>query len=135
MTLLRVLLVAWLLVAVPTTALAGLFAGGQCRMAQASASKMAQVHAGHRMQSADLDGDGATMALTGDGPNAESEGCTCDCSCTGTHHCTSGGSGFLGNSMTEGVRLDEVDRGTVTADVTQVASAHHLDLLRPPTRA
>lgn len=133
MALLRVLLVLWLALCVPTTALAGLLQQGHCSMEDAAAVKAAEVdhslHAGHSMDAGHGTPQASDTALSVDKAEA---GCKCGCNCS-ADHCTSGVSGFVSTSE-RSTDLGSADSHALPVSVQGAAAAHHLDLLRPPAR-
>lgn len=126
---LRMSLILWLAMSVPTTALAGLLQQGHCRMADAATATAVAVdhsmHAGHSMD--------ADPASSSDAPVDKTDGgCKCGCNCS-TDHCTSGGSGFV-STPESSTALSGADSHALAASVHSAAAAHHLDLIRPPAR-
>ena len=136
MTILRSLVVTCLMLAVPTTALANMLTRGHCKAAEASAATQASTgHAGHQMH-AGMSMDHAAMADHAghdQGAKVTKGDCKCGCSCSG-QHCVSGGAGFLSAAVSDGMSLDAAGTEAAAALVVHVSAAHHLDLLRPPTR-
>lgn len=133
----RSLVVTCLMLAVPTTALANMLTRGHCKAAsEASAATQASTgQAGHQMH-AGMSMDRAAMAdHSGHDQDAKvAKGdCKCGCSCSG-QHCVSGGAGFLSAAISDGMSLVATGTEATAALVVRISAAHHLDLLRPPTR-
>ena len=133
MAFLRTLVVACLIGAGPTTALAGALDKGHCKMkvpAQASSVEMDHsMHAGHVMD------DGASVDQSAHVKASKAaNGCKCGCDCS-NDHCTSSFSGFLSADLGGGLVDRFTDRHALPSTVAHVSAAHHLDLIRPPARA
>lgn len=133
MALLRVFLVLWLAMSVPTTALAGMLQQGHCRMEDAAAVKAAEadhsMHAGHSMDAGHGTHQATGAATSMDKTDA---GCKCGCNCS-ADHCTSGVSGFV-STPESSTAFGSADSHALPVSVQGAAAAHHLDLLRPPAR-
>ena len=133
MDFLRTLIVACLIAAVPTTALAGAIDQGHCKMkempAQTSSGQMDHsMHAGH------VTDDGASADSTRVKASKAANGCECGCDCSG-NHCTSSFSGFLSANPGSSLADRFADRHALPITVAHVSAAHHLDLIRPPAQA
>ena len=134
MSLLRAFLISCLLVAVPTTALAGAIDKGHCKMkempAQGSSAQMDHsMHAGHVMD------DGASVDHSAHVKASKAaNGCKCGCNCSG-NDCASSFSGFLGADLGGSLVDQYTDRHALPSAVPHVSAAHHLDLIRPPAQA
>lgn len=139
MALLRAVVISCLMVAVPTTAVASAVKLG-CKMRQQAAQAPSDhadhsKHAGHDMHA----GHASERAAASDhSSNAKtalgSSDCTCGCKCS-AHHCTPGSFGFLSAAPAGGLAFSAVDSRPLAASNQHLSSAHHLDLLRPPTWA
>lgn len=134
MSLLRALMMSCLIVAVPTTALAGAIDQGHCKMkempAQGASTPMDHsMHAGNVMdESASVDHSAHVQA------SKAANGCKCGCNCSDSH-CASSFSGFLSADLGGGLIGSLVDGHELPFAVPHISAAHHLDLIRPPALA
>jgi hypothetical protein len=130
MNLLRALLVFWLSLAVPTTAVAAATQSEHCNRMAAVASTSGDSHAGHDMQNMSH----AQHMQDSPAPTPEdtpADGCQCGCNCS-SHHCASSASSLLtGLHQVADFSVDDQQRAFAVP--LRTASAHHLDLLRPPS--
>lgn len=128
---LRLILSFWLAIAVPTTAMASLVNADHCQRMQESQAMAGMDHAQHarHMQSAP---DGSDKTSVQNPVQHADSGCTCGCNCFNAH-CAAAFLGFMDGLLAQ---ADFYDGPVVLASRTQpghLASAHHLELLRPPT--
>lgn len=134
MSLLRALMISCLMVAVPTTALAGAIDQGHCKMKDMSGQDTSapmdhSMHAGHVMdESVSVDQSAHVQA------SKAANGCNCGCNCS-SNHCASSSSGFLSADLGGGLIGRFVDRHELPFAVAHISAAHHLDLIRPPALA
>jgi len=135
MKLLRLFLALWLSLAMPATALAAVLNADHCSRMPVPTPASSNEHAGHDMQSMSraehvqhMQQAGATTADT----DAPSNGCKCGCDCA-SHHCVAGASGVLAGSMPGGAFAFGAGEQLAYVGPSRKASAHHLDLLRPPS--
>jgi hypothetical protein len=126
---LRLLVALCLSLTVPAAALASAVNAGHCQMTQ-SAPAGAGEHAGHDM--GDMQHAQHLQAGTDAVAKVAPNGCTCGCKCT-SDQCVSSASGLLTGPRIAGdfATSDALLRSRAVASRT--ASAHHLDLLRPPS--
>lgn len=133
MSLLRLLLVLWLSLSVPTAALASVVSAEHCQRGKATTSAMTE-HAQHAMHAGmKMDGDHAQHMAHADKPGKSSDGgCSCGCKC-GNTDCATSCAGLMAFGGMRGVLAAGPEfRKRVSGPADPVA-AHHLDLLRPPS--
>lgn len=134
MNMLRVLLSLLLCLSVPASALASVTQSGPCaRMSAEGASPASSdAHAGHQMQGMDHSQHMLHAGAAKAEENAKTSlGCACGCDCT-SHHCFSGASGLL-TGLATAVAFAEGDDQHPHTGAARTASAHHLEILRPPS--
>lgn len=132
----RMLVSLLLCLTMPASALASVTQGEHCaRLNTAETSPtLSDAHAGHDMQGMDHSQhmpDADADAAKAENSDKTSLGCACGCDCT-SRHCFSSASGFL-SGMSAAVALVAGDDQHPDATATRTASAHHLDLIRPPS--
>ncbi len=131
MRFLRLILIGWLVIAVPTTAVASIMNKGHCQQMQEkpmAAGMDHSQHAMHKQQSANPQSMSHAMHQDKQAQN----GCTCGCNCF-SQHCATGFSGLMSGLSTVADFFDGISLQTLRAESGHLTSAHHLDLLRPPT--
>jgi hypothetical protein len=100
-------------------------------MAPATATK-SDAHAAHDMKSMSHAEHMQHMASAdSEAEKPAKSGCQCGCNCSG-YHCVSSASGFPAGIYVVAA-FSAGDGQRVYAKPTRTASAHHLDLLRPPS--
>jgi hypothetical protein len=130
MRLLRLVLIGWLAIAVPTTAAASIVNAGHCQRLPAESMTDGMNHAEHGIHAQDP--AGAPAMAHGDHQTRQSDSnCTCGCNCF-NQHCTTSFSGLTGLHVSPGL-FDGAAQRLIRTQPGHVAAAHPLDLLRPPT--
>lgn len=132
MSFLRALVVSFVAVCVPTTAMASVIkAGCQMRGAAVASEEMVDhsMHAGHAM----TDMDTMNHSTAPEPIQKASAGCDCGCNCA-TSHCASSATGLFSTPLLSGAIFAK-DSQPLSAVPQHLSAAHHLDLLRPPTGA
>jgi uncharacterized protein involved in copper resistance len=132
MSLLRLLIVLWLSLSVPTAALASVVNAEHCQRGKAASSEMAE-HAQHAMHAGmQMDGDHAQhMAHAAKSVKTSDGGCSCGCKCNNTH-CATSCAGLMAFGGMRGVLVASPDSRQFVSGPVHPVAAHHLDLLRPP---
>ena len=131
MLFLRLLLICWLAVAVPTTAAASIINEGHCQRMQEKPVAAGMNHALHSMHT-QPSADSMAMDHMNHQAKQSDSGCTCGCNCS-NQHCTTGFSSLMGGLSASPDFFDGTTRQIASVQPSNLASAHHLDLLRPPT--
>jgi hypothetical protein len=127
MSLLRLFLVCWLTIAVPTAALASVVNAGHCQRLQQGTQAMPGMDHSQHMRHVMHDPSQAPQQ-----DRRSSHGCTCGCYCL-EQHCTAGFSGFLGATGIQPAFPAGAGSQILQAEPGHLASAHPLDLIRPPS--
>ncbi|MGQ0586525.1 MAG: hypothetical protein ACT4PK_04915 [Gammaproteobacteria bacterium] len=128
---LRLLVALCLSLTVPAAALASVVNAGHCQMKPAARASTG-AHAGHDMGAMQHAQHMQQMAAADAPAKSAPSGCTCGCKCT-SDHCVSGASGLLTGPRTEADFVSSDGSLRTQAMPSRTASAHHLDLLRPPS--
>jgi hypothetical protein len=131
MRILRLLLLGWLAVAVPVTAMASIVNTGHCQRIQQTPMAAVVDHSQHGAH-ARHPADSMEISHMGQQKAQADRGCNCGCNCF-AQHCTTGFSGLMGGLYAASGFFDGVAQQGVRALPGTLASAHHLELLRPPT--
>ena len=127
---LRLLVALCLSLTVPTAALASVVNAGHCQMKPPSAST--GEHAGHDMGAMQHGQHVKQMATAASEAKSALNACKCGCKCT-SDHCVSSSSGLLTGPRADGDFTTGDGALRAQAMPSRTASAHHLDLLRPPS--
>jgi hypothetical protein len=131
---LHLLLVVWLSLSVPTAALASAFSAEHCQRGKPAATAMAG-HAQHALHAdMQMDGDQAQYPDHTAKPIKTSSGddCSCGCNC-GSTHCASGCTGFMAVGALKQPPAAQANSRLLLGGAARPSTAHHLDLLRPPS--
>jgi hypothetical protein len=131
MRLLRLILIGWLAIAVPTAAVASIVNAGHCQQMQEKPMAAGMDHSQHSMHAQDSSGSMA-MAQMDHKPKPADNGCTCGCTCIG-QHCATSFSSLMGALYIPSGLFDGTAQQIARMQPGHLTSAHHLDLLRPPT--
>jgi hypothetical protein len=131
---LDLLLVLWLSLSVPTAALASVVSAEHCQRGKTASSAMAG-HAQHAMY-ADMQMNGDHLQHLDHAAKpvkaSDDNGCSCGCNC-GSTHCASSCASFMAIGTFKGALAVQASSRLFLGDPARPATAHHLDLLRPPS--
>lgn len=131
MRILNLFLIGWLAIAVPTTAMASIINTDHCQRMKKDQSMSGMNHAQHAMPM-QSSVDAATMAHLEHQKKQTDNGCNCGCNCS-NQHCATSFTSFMGGLPTMTSFFDGTTQNILRTQPGHLTSAHHLELLRPPT--